>query len=341
MALTPLEALNKVVEDRVAKTQLTSAVFLQKLYEAGRMQTKRNTTIDWDVEVGGGEAAWEPITQDGADTATDNTIPAQMRIGRYRCKHQFRISKVDIAEAATRAPSDLSDLFGAQIDRGLLQVIRKLNAALFTGDGTAAFGEMVGLGKVIDDTFAYAGINPVTYEAWKVISSLNGGVLRDATRDIFMKHDEKVRLAETTYDTIITNPTMATKYNSVFNLNAGAMSMVDKAGQSGLKQADLGYGIRTYNGRPIIEDPMCQGNRFYFMNLADVDLFTFDMATNPAPASQNESPIVSTKAWGMNINLSELPSNNSAMKKYEMYVLPQLRVFNRKSIQVLGDLNMA
>lgn len=57
--------------------------------EKGRTATRENTSIDWDIDVGGGGVAWESVTQDGQDTSTDDVVPAQLRIGSYRVKHQF------------------------------------------------------------------------------------------------------------------------------------------------------------------------------------------------------------------------------------------------------------
>lgn len=337
MPLTSIEVLNKVVENRVAETRLVSATFLAQLYAANRMQTKTNTSIDWDVSVSGGAAAIEAVTADGANTATDNTVPANLRIGRYRVKHQFSLSRVDIAEAATRGPGDLQDLFNAHVDRGLTHIQRTVNGLLYTGDGLAASGEVVGVGKVADATYSYASINPATYPAWKALVSTNA-TARPLTKNILLDHDQMVRENEATYDFIICSPSMGTTYNKVFDSLGGGMVLANNPGPNGLKGVELGWGTRTYMGRPIIEDPACPTGLLYFMYMPDVTLFTFDLADNPTPRAQPETQVASTRAWGMNINVAELPSNNSAKRTFELYVLPQLRFYNRKSLQVINQL---
>lgn len=337
MPLTSIEVLNKVVESRVAETRLTSATFLAQLYAGNRMGTRTNTSIDWDVSVSGGGAAIEAVTADGANTPTDNTVPANLRIGRYRVKHQFSLSRVEMAEAATRAPEDLQDLFNAHVDRGLTHLTRATNTLLYTGDGSAASGEVIGLNRIADNTFAYAGINPVTYPAWTALVSTNA-TARALTKNILLEHDQFVKENEATYDFILCSPSMGTSYNKLFDNIGGGSVLAQNTGPNGLRNVELGYGVRTYMGRPIIEDPACPAGRLYFMNLSDITLFTFDLADSPTPRAQPETPVASTRAWGMNINVAELPSNNSAKRTFEMYVLPQLRLYNRKSLQLIGNL---
>lgn len=337
MPLTSIEVLNKVVESRVAETRLTSATFLAQLYAGNRMATKSNTSIDWDVSVSGGGAAIEAVTADGANTPTDNTVAANLRIGRYRIKHQFSLSRVDMAEAASRAPEELQDLFNAHVDRGLTHLSRTTNNLLYTGDGTAASGEMVGLNKVGDNTFAYAGINPVTYPAWSALISTNA-TARPLTKNILLDHDQYVKENEASYDFILCSPSMGTAYNKLFDTIGGGSVLAQNTGPNGLRNVELGYGVRTYMGRPIIEDPACPTGRLYFINMSDLTLFTFNLADSPSPKAQPETAIASTRAWGMNINVAELPSNNSAKRTFEMYVLPQLRLYNRKSLQLINQL---
>lgn len=332
MPLTPLEVLSKVVEDRVASVRLTSAFTLQALSAAGRIKTKTNTSIDWDVDMGGSASAIEPVTQDGADTATGNVVPANLRIGRYRVKHQFPISRIAISEAATRAPGELQDLFNAHVDRGLNTIYRSINNLIFNGDGTAASGEFEGIIKVADNTKPYAGISQVTYPLWKSLDLNNNAVGRALSKNLLLDLEELVQVNESDYNFILTSPNTSKKYNQLFDVIAGGVatdsSMTAKA-------VDLGHGRRTYNGAPIYEDAMAPNGKMWFLNLNDIDLYTFKVSDNPSPMSQRET---SVNAYGLNLNIAELPSQNSAVRRFEMYVLPQLRVFNRKSIASISDI---
>lgn len=305
------------------------------LSQMNRLNTKKNTTIDWDVDVAGGAAAIEAVTVDGADTNTDNVVPAQLRIGNYRLKHQFKISRVAIAEAASRAPEELQNLFNAHVDRGITHICRQMNGLLYTGNALAASGEVVGLTKVAEDAYAYAGVNPATYPAWRVVGLGNAGVARALTKDLFYDLEEQVTISETMYDMIVCSPSVAKTYNKLFDtLNAGVAQSMANDGQ--FRNVDLGHGGRYYNGRPLIEDPQCPTGMIYFINSADVTLHTFRFDQTPELSQQEK--VVVNRAYGLNLHISELPSNNSAVRKFEMYILPQLQVFNRKSVQIIRDL---
>lgn len=332
-----MEALNRVIDDKVANLRLTSAKLLTALNEKNRTATRENTSIDWDIDVGGGGAAWESVTQDGQDTSTDDVVPAQLRIGSYRVKHQFKVSKVAITEAASRAPEELKDLFGAHVTRGLTHITREVNRALYLADGTAAFGQMVGLNSVINNTSSYAGINPTTYTSWKSIV-LGNGTARNLTKDLLLDLDEAVANNETMYDAIVMSPTTAKAYNKLFDLQGANNTPIILTSDGRFPEVDLGHGARYYNGYPIIEDPLCPNGIIYFMNSADITLFTFKMRSGSAKPSQYEE-VVTNNVYGLNLHISELPSNNSAVRKFELFVLPQLRVFSRKSVMVIKDLN--
>lgn len=337
MPLTPIEVLSKIVEDRVATTAFTSASTLRALYAAGRTKTKTNTTIDWDVAMGNGATAIEPVTQDGADTATGDVVPANLRIGRYRIKHQFPISRIAIAEAATRAPGELQDLFNAHVDRGLNEMFRRVNTLIHTGDGTAASGEFIGLSAIANNSLNYAGINVATYPAWKALR-LDGtpvGTARPLAKSLLLDLQEMLTMNESGFDLIVCSPNTAKKYNALYDgINGGIQ--VNNALPN--KQVDLGNGTRTYNGRPIIEDPQAANGIMWFLNSQDIDLFSFDMSTSPKPMSQTEFQVATVNAYGLNINIAELPSNNSAVRRFEIFTLPQMRVYNRKSVACISDL---
>lgn len=337
MAITGQEVLNKIVEDRIADLRLTSARFVANLADKGRAQTKQNTNIDWVVDAGGAAVHWEPVTQDGTEDATDNTHPANLRIGRYRLKHQFPVSRVAIAEAAERAPGDLEDLFESHVRSGILSIGRELNRALYLADGSAAYGEVFGLNKIQDDSHSYAGINPNTVPAWKALNfrhPTTPGTARPLTKELLLDLDRVVAEAETYYDFIITNPLAAMKYNLLFDslTGAGSQSIADNGR---FRNVDLGYGGRFYNGTPIVEDPMCPAGTMYFLNSSDFTLYSFLLADNPTPKARPEQK---KTVFGMNLNIAELPSNNSAVRRFELYVMPQMRVFNRKSVIALRDL---
>lgn len=351
MPLTPLQALNKVVENTVVDLRLTSARTIANLYNKGRVKSVRSTQINWDVVVGGAAVAIEPLTQDGADTATDNTVPANLTIGTHRVKYQFPISRVAIQEARERAPSDLVDLFGTTIRGGVIQLMRQMNQLIWNGSGTATSGNVIGLQKVLDNTYNYAGIDPVVYPDWKVPTLGNAGTARPLSKAIMNKFDKLVLNQETYYDYITCNPNVGESYANLWDSLAGGASLTtdpggtpSTVGNGAMKRIDLGHGYRNYNGMPIVEDPLSPDNQLVFMNTDDIDLITFDMGVDPnasgnvASSDHDYSQVLSSKVNGMDVHIAQLPSNNSAVLRFEMFTVPQLRVRNRKSLMVIKDI---
>ena len=331
--LTPLEALNKVVEARLAIAKLTGFRTLANLADAGRIRVATKTSLDWNVDVGGEAAVWERVTQDGAETDSGQTVPAHLTLGTHRLKHQFSISKVAIQEAATLAPGELSDLLGEHTDRAVLAIMRKLNQALYAGDGTETHGNLIGMAAIADNTKSYAGIDPAVYPAWKALVNTNASN-RAFSRDIMLDVDQLVAENESMYDLVITTPSVAKGYVKVFDTLAGAAALKKADGTMGLPSVDLGHNGRYYNGYPIIEDPQATAGTIHLINTNDLDLFLFELA----PGNPGSAPHVVNRSYGIPIHIAPLPSNNSAVMRFEFFVMPQLRLFNRKSLTVINKL---
>lgn len=328
MPLTPIEALNKVVEDRVAKAKLTGFRTLANLAEKGRINTVRKTNLDWDVEVGGAAATWEAVTVNGSATATDDVVPANLRVGTHRVKHQFNISKIAMQEAATLAPEELANLLGAHTDRAVNAIMRKLNTALYAGDGTATFGNVIGLEAIADNTLSYAGINPVTYPSWSALRNTNA-TPRAFTRDIMLDVDQLVAEQESMYDFVATTPALSKSYVKVFDTLAGDQAVMQSPDDGRtLPSVDLGHSGRYYNGYPIVEDPQATAGSIWLLNMMDITVHCFELGVNPDGMGQHA---INTN-YGLPIHIAELPSSNSAVRTFEFFVLPQLQCYNRKSV---------
>ena len=331
--LTPQSILLRVYED-IANTRLLTARLLMSLSQEAKSIGVKN--IDWTVDKGGAEATVEAINSNGQNTATDAVLPASLPIASYRVKHQFTLSKVDVVQAMNAAPSALSDLFGAHVRRGVTQILRRTNQLFYSGTGVANDAQIFGLEYAADNTLNYAGISPVDEPSWTALKNTNGSN-RALTKNLLMNIDKLVNENESYYDLIVVNPAVGLKYNEVFDLyTAGGVLTLPDENKQGLTRVDLGYSSRTYQGVPIVEDPMCPNNKMYFLNTMDVNPFSFNLDTDATLAgAEGEMPL---SIFGLNIYMGELPSMNTAARTFEIFTLPQLRVFNRKSICVLDNL---
>ena len=332
--LTPQGILLQVFED-VANTRLMTAKLLRAL--ADNRKTASTQNINWVVDKGGSTAAIEAITSNGQNTPTDQTLPATLPIGDYRVKHQFTLSKVQVVQAMSSAPSALSDLFKNHIQRGVTQILRRTNQLFYTGAGTPEDGMVFGLERVINNTLGYAGIAD-TEASWKAL--INGNATNRAlSKNLLMQMDKLVLDNESYYDCIVVNPSVGIKYNEVFDLyTAGGVLTLPDESVGGLTRVDLGYSSRTYQGVPIIEDTMCPSNKMYFLNKMDINPYSFNLDTDASLAGvSGEQPL---ELFGLNIYMGELPSMNTAARTFEIFTIPQLRVFNRKSIAVLDNITV-
>jgi hypothetical protein len=175
-SLTPVEALNKILDNRVASTRITGTRTLSNMALAGRVVEVRKTNIDWPVVLGGEVASVGSVDADTTGTASADTKACNLKIGGYRIFHLFDLSRVAIQEARSVGPGELSNLFGTTLDIGINAIARKLNGYIYTGLGQTAQAEVVGLGAVLDNGATYATIDPATYDSWKAI------VLRGSSR---------------------------------------------------------------------------------------------------------------------------------------------------------------
>lgn len=338
--LTPAGALSVIMDDMVADLQLKAAPTFQFLRQKGRIFPITKTQIDWVVDIGGGTYAVEAVTAD--DTAlstTDSVVPARLPVGSYRIKHKFSISLVEINDARTRAPGALQNLFASFLTRGINHVTRALNELIWIGDGTATDAEISGLSSVVTDpTATYATINPATVTNWVPVVDDNAGTPRALSRALLHSMDTQMRIAETSYDAIVMHPNMAERYMLLWQGVTLENSAINSVSQnaSGMMRADLGMIYKSYNGVPIVEDPHCPDGNIFFMNCPDV--YLWGMPLGSVPGRPDSQSLVNNTSLGIPMFIAELPSNNSSARKFELGVLPQLQVHNRKFVAAIKDL---
>lgn len=342
MALTPLEALNKVVENSVVDLRKTGATTLSTLMANNRLATTRKTNMDWDVVFDGTGTKVVGINDENTSTdGEDNTVPANLRIGNYRISHKFRVTRTEIQEASEIAPEDLKGLFDDKIQSGLNQMVRKLNEYIWTGDGTAATAGMIGLNKVLDGTYNYAGVNSATYPAWTA-PKLTNATPRDLTRALLLKFDTMTYEEEVYYNYLTCKANMYEKYINVFDSIMGASAVANNTqSPNGVKTVELGHGDAYYNGQPLVREKYAPDGSMIFMDIDGIQLVTFDDFTKPGMASADDlNRVVSSKVGGMNVNMFMHKSNIPNILQFEMYIIPQLKVKNRRVVQAIDKLNV-
>lgn len=330
--------LNKVLDDRVAKTQKEMAPTLDALTDRVEVMDKSDTFIGWDVEISGTAVGEGAVLEDTTITASDDAIPAELRLGKRRLFRRFQVDAVAISEAYNRAPEDLSRILTREMDNSIRELRRKLNQRLWTGNGiqsgVGAESGIAGLNLIIDPAATYATINPATYPVWQPgVYLANGGTNRALTRGLLDEFEQELYLQEVSFDLVIISPEIKRQYASEFDKVATYQEQVRTT-------VDLGRGEYLYRGREMIVDAQCPADTMLFLNTGYMELYSFLFQGQGQMAAMTPQAkiVAATRLGGFILYLAQLPSNNSAVYNFEMYLMPQMAYKNRKQIGVITDI---
>jgi hypothetical protein len=301
---------------------------------------KSDTFIGWDVEIDGTAVGEGAVVEDTTITASDDAINAELRIGKRRIYRRFQVDAVSISEAYNRAPEDLARILNVEIDNSIREIRRKLNNRLYTGNGIQSGGSaesgIAGLNLICDPAATYATINPATYPVWKPGVILgNAGTNRPLTRAILDEFEESLYLNEVSFDLVIISPAIKRLYGAEFDKLVGY-----SGGEMKDANVDLGRGEFSYMGREMVVDPQCPSDTMLFLNTGYMKLYSFlFQGQGQMSAMTPQAKIVAaTRLGGFVLYMAQLPSNNSAVYNFEMYVMPQLQYHNRKQLGIITDL---
>ncbi len=342
MPFTPVEVLSKIVEESVVDTRLRSAVTLDLLKAKGRTTTANYSALYWDVVVSSGTAAWDSMANAAAGSTVGQTVQANLGLGGYKVTHKFSLSRVTLRDAASRGPGELKDLLKTHVDDGLLVLRRKVNEAIWLGDGTATYGGFVGMPVILSNTASYAGIDPATYTSWKPGVLLTNGTPRALTKDLLLDFRQAEVENEVMHDFVVTSPATAKSYNKLFDSIAGSLQIANS--QGGRSNIDVATGDRAWDGIAITEDPICPSGQIVTGALNYFDLKSYDLSNvgkdkmSQLGFQDNFTVIKSAEVGGLCVNIAMIPEVNPGTLTFEIFVIPQLRLRNRKMIQGIKNL---
>jgi hypothetical protein len=335
--LTPVNVLNRVFDETIPELRLTNARFLSNLIDRGRVRTWGKSTIDWTVGAGGETTQWTAIDQDAAASNQGTTVPALLGIGSHRLEHRFTLNKVRMREAASVAPGYLKDLFGASVSTALIELMRRLNSTLLTGDGTAASGNVVGLSQVLSAA-SYAGIATATVPEWAAVRNTNA-TPRAFTRSLMVDQDVAIANRETTYDLVMASATTVGAYTKIFD-TLGAGATLVSTNEQAPKRIDLGHGSAYWNGMPIVQDTQMANGVIYTMDTSQVFLNFLELPAQPDGEGESLNNTAINTAFGFPIHITELPQMNPTARSFVIHIYPQLQFMNRKALQAIDQLTV-
>lgn len=341
MAYSLNAVLAKIIEETVPDLRLKNAVFLDYLSRQGQVKRGDHTDLFWNAIATGSVAQGVPMTTAGTSQATGDATQASLSMGYNKIYHQFDVSLVDLQNAKAAGVGKLKNLFMQNIKGGMIAIRRQMNAALWAGTGLPADGGIVGLGVVSDPLATYANINPATYSQWVPIVSTSG-TARALTRPLLQDYTRMLEEQEQYSDVIFCTPLMGQTYNTLFDNIAGINSVMTETAK--VEMTDLGHLRRAYDGVPIITDPQMPQGRLIGMVPSDIEVYSMDLASADSGQiaalglKNNLSSVASADVGGMVINVALLPQVNPALLTVQLFVIPQLKVANRRSIN--GILNL-
>lgn len=342
MAYSSTAVLAKIIEESVPDLRLKNAVFLDYLSRRGCVVRGDHTDLYWNAIATGSQTATAAMSVAGSDQATGDAIQASLGIGAYKIYHQFSVSLVDMKNAQAAGVGKLKNLFKQNITSGMLAMRRQLNTYLWSADGTATSAGIVGVGKVLDNTIPYANIDPAAYSQWKTITQTNA-TPRALTRNLLYDFSRSLEEQEVYHDALFCSPTMAQTYNVLFDNVAGINAIMGGADRKP-EMTDLGYASRAYNGAPLITDPQMPLGQIVGFNTNDIQLISMDLADADQGQIQalglknNLSSMASAEVGGLVVNVALLPQSNPGIISFQLLILPQLKVTNRRSIQAIMNL---
>jgi hypothetical protein len=340
MPYSPAQVLAKIIQETTIDVRLRNAKVLNWLASRGRVRAANRSELNWNVVVNPSATATSAMSVAGTDQTTGDTVQAQLTIGGFKVYHQFSLSRVDMKDAQSRGTSELKKLFEFHIKAGMLAIKRQLNNYIWNADGSAANAGMVGLMRVLDNTLPYGGIDPVTYPTWVTIKNSNA-TPRPLSKIILMDFHRVQEEQEVMYDAIFTNPTTSQSYNTLFDTTAGNYQLNYNANKN---LVDMAPGLRHYDGVPIQTDTFCPAGSIVTFDTDNIELLSFDLTD--ATQGQLDSlglfdqftAMASAEIDGLMVNVALLPQVNPGIITFQLLVVPQLRVQNRRMLQAITNL---
>lgn len=331
MTITYVDVLRQAVAKQdVEKIPYRPAALLGLLAK----QTQLQTSIEWDVNIGGAVPGGRAVTADVAvaDDASETMRKAVLPIANHLISHKFSVRPDEIINTrnAYGGPG-VKNLFQQHIDTAYEMILQRANVLCYTGTGSAADRGMIGLNATA--TAGYAGL---TATDWIAYRQANGGTPIAMTRSMFEKIDVNVRRKMGTYTAIVTTPEMVKRYQALFATDRTYQARGLTPG--GLPKADIGYSGASYNNVEIYEDNDCPAGTMYFLDLRKIKFLTF--ASRDIVGLDNRRTLATINApqtFGLDFQIAQITNRNPDLLEFEIGIKPQLWIQQPKFVSIVTD----
>lgn len=341
MPFSPVNVLARLIEDRETDIRLRRARTLDLLASRGRCKSTTNSDLRWNIILRDSNTSTTSMSTPGGAQTVGQTVQANLSFGQYKIYHHFAINRVDMVEAAARGTESIRELFRTHVDAGILAIRKKINEYIWTASAADAttYGGFIGMVDILDSSKSYAGLDPDDWPEWVAIVDTDTSP-RNLTKTLLNRMETKMELEEVGYDTIVMHPNTALKYRELFESLAGVNQVVVDG-----SRADFYGGTLSWMGTPILIDRFCPAGQIVFFDSQYVELLSFDLANSDRNQlsnmglKDNFSTIDSALVGGLRVNVALIPQTNPGTIEFQIFVIPQMRVSNRRMVQGLLNLN--
>ena len=339
---TPAELMCARAEQQLAETRLTEAPLLGLLAGSTQLQTQR--AIEWGAKLGNAGASGREVAGPLTEDSKGKVEPAQLLIPNYYFKHQLKVLKRDLIEAASISKIGvLRDPVGIEINDALISITQEMNRALYEGVGTlnnTSYG-VVGLNEVAKQTGTYAGISRTAEPRWRSIQidGATPGTPEELTVDKFTQVLRQRRIAGATSRpntgtnlVALTSDVIETDVmRKLFKNEAQAQSPF-----TNIVADVLPYVRYAADGIPIISDVVSAvDNQIMFLDPMKLGLYSFNDAD---AAAMNDDKISFFGYNGLQWRMALVNDDHPDVIEFEMSTSLQLKCHNPKQgITVLKD----
>lgn len=321
--LAPLELLRGEIQAGVAQTKFGAYPLLNLI----RKQSAFQTSIDWPVNVGGAAVYGRATTTNPNSTnSQEANVGASLDIGSRVIEHKFSININQATQALRTAPQQLRNLYSGKVMAGIDAMMVELERLAFAGTGVAGDHGVIGLNKVVEATYAYAGIDPVVNPGWSSHLETNG-TDRALTTALMRKTATGMGKKGANYNYVVTSFEGADKLEELFESRL-AVSQVGGT-------TDIGFTGVNYQGRPVVKSPYATAKSIYFLDTNDIILHTFSPQSGMELMDGSGASIV-VPVEGINVLLTRMPVSNPYTVDFLMGIQAQVQVFNRRSVALLN-----
>ena len=287
---------------------------------------------------------------EGADVAAgeiNQDVDQNAVLGWAMYRVAFGMSGISIAAArsALQSPDALLELFEGHLTDAATDLISQINAALYSGDGSAS--EIAGLygSGALAATGSYAGLSRVTYPEWASNVLGNGAVPRALTKSLLDQLEQQIFDAcGMPPDVIVASSGVVRKYEALFDsvvrtepaAGAGAeLSVIGRlAGNSGAT------GL-FYKGIPVVRDRNATAGKLSMLNTDFAGIRSLphvDPGMAVTPSKDDKGLTDGVVDTGINAKVEPLAKTGDS-NKFQLVSYLQLQVRRPNTCGVLEDID--